>query len=84
LHLQELRDAIAAFRAKGKFAIAFSKLREFGPAPGYYSPPRSTRSGCSAGSLGLVGLRSESRSFAARSIGSASSPLRHREDTRAR
>lgn len=45
---QQIRDAIAAFRAKGKFAIAFSdSFGEFGAGtrPIIWPPP-STKSGC--------------------------------------
>ena len=59
---QELRDAIAAFRAKGKFAIAFSdSFGEFGPAtrPYYLATAFDEIWLQPLGSLGLVGLRSE-------------------------
>src|ERR1700730_15732918 len=60
--IQELRDAVAAFRAKGKFAIAFSdSFGEFGPAtrPYYLATAFDEIWLQPLGSLGLVRLRSE-------------------------
>jgi protease-4 len=63
---QELRDAIAAFRAKGKFAIAFTdSFGEFGPGtrPYYLATAFDEIWLQPLGSLGLVGLRSETPFF---------------------
>jgi protease-4 len=63
---QELRDAIAAFRAKGKFAIAFSdSFGEFGPAtrPYYLATAFDEIWLQPLGSLGLIGLHSEQTFF---------------------
>ena len=59
---QELRDAIRDFRAKGKFAIAFTDtFGEFGPAtrPYYLATAFDEIWLQPLGSLGLVGLHSE-------------------------
>jgi protease-4 len=61
-HTQELRDAIAAFRAKGKFAIAFAdSFGEFGPGTRpYYLATAFDRIWLQPmGSVGLIGLYSE-------------------------
>src|SRR6266567_3169941 len=63
---QELRDAIRDFRAKGKFAIAFTDtFGEFGPAtrPYYLATAFDEIWLQPLGSLGLVGLHSESTFF---------------------
>src|SRR6266849_3717670 len=63
---QELRDAIRDFRAKGKFAIAFADtFGEFGPAtrPYYLATAFDEIWLQPLGSLGLVGLHSESTFF---------------------
>src|SRR5260370_14520727 len=63
---QELRDAIRDFRAKGKFAIAFTdSFGEFGPAtrPYYLATAFDEIWLQPLGSLGLVGLHSESTFF---------------------
>jgi protease-4 len=63
---QELRDAIRDFRAKGKFAIAFTdSFGEFGPAnrPYYLATAFDEIWLQPLGSLGLVGLRSETPFF---------------------
>jgi protease-4 len=63
---QELRDAIAAFRAKGKFAIAFTdSFGEAGPGtrPYYLATAFDEIWLQPLGSLGLVGLRSETPFF---------------------
>ncbi|MGD9615358.1 MAG: signal peptide peptidase SppA [Alphaproteobacteria bacterium] len=59
---QEVRDAIQAFRAKGKFALAFSEsFGEFGPG----TRPYYVATACDEiwvqplGSVGLIGLRTE-------------------------
>jgi protease-4 len=60
--VQELRDALAAFRAKGKFAIAFSEsFGEFGAGtrPYYLATAFDEIWLQPLGSVGLVGLRSE-------------------------
>jgi protease IV len=59
---QELRDAVRDFRAKGKFAIAFTDtFGEFGPAtrPYYLATAFDEIWLQPLGSLGLVGLHSE-------------------------
>jgi protease IV len=63
---QELRDAIRDFRAKGKFAIAFTdSFGEFGPAtrPYYLATAFDEIWLQPLGSLGLTGLRSETMFF---------------------
>jgi len=63
---QELRDAIRDFRAKGKFAIAFTDtFGEFGPGtrPYYLATAFDEIWLQPLGSLGLVGLHSESTFF---------------------
>jgi protease IV len=60
--VQELRDAIAALRAKGKFAIAYADtFGEFGPGTrAYYLGAAFDEIWLQPqGSLGLIGLRSE-------------------------
>ena len=60
---QELRDAIREFRAKGKFAIAFAdSFGEFGPGtrPYYLATAFDEIWLQPLGTLGLIGLRSES------------------------
>src|SRR5437762_11211826 len=60
--IQEVRDTIAAFRGKGKFAIAFAEsFGEFGPGtrPYYLATAFDEIWLQPLGSLGLVGLRSE-------------------------
>ena len=64
--IQELRDAIAAFRAKGKFAIAFAdSFGEFGAGTRpYYLATAFDRIWLQPmGSLGLTGLYSETTFF---------------------
>src|SRR5579862_8071851 len=59
---QELRDAIHAFRAKGKFAIAFAtSFGEFGPGtrPYYLAAAFDEIWLQPLGSVGLIGLESE-------------------------
>ncbi|HEX3864059.1 MAG TPA: signal peptide peptidase SppA [Stellaceae bacterium] len=59
---QELRDAIAAFRAKGKFAIVFSEsFGEFGPGtrPYYLATAFDEIWLQPLGTVGLIGLHSE-------------------------
>ncbi len=59
---QEVRDAIAAFRAKGKFALAFSEsFGEFGPGtrPYYVATAFDEIWLQPLGSVGLIGLRAE-------------------------
>jgi protease-4 len=59
---QEVRDAIAAFRAKGKFALAFSEsFGEFGPGtrPYYVATAFDEIWLQPLGSVGLIGLRTE-------------------------
>src|SRR5947208_15780764 len=59
---QEVRDAIAAFRAKGKFAIAFSEsFGEFGAGtrPYYLATAFDEIWLQPLGSVGLIGLRAE-------------------------
>jgi protease-4 len=59
---QELRDAIAEFRAKGKFAIAFAdSFGEFGPGtrPYYLATAFDEIWLQPLGSVGLIGLHSE-------------------------
>ena len=75
---QEVRDAIRDFRAKGKFAIAFTdSFGEAGPGTPALLPRHRVRrdlaaaAGISSASSGCTATR---RSFAARSTGSASSP----------
>jgi protease-4 len=63
---QELRDAIRDFRAKGKFAIAFTdSFGEFGPAtrPYYLATAFDEIWLQPLGSLGLTGLHSEAMIF---------------------
>jgi len=60
--VQEVRDAIRDFRAKGKFAIAFAdSFGEFGPGtrPYYLATAFDEIWLQPLGSLGLIGLRSE-------------------------
>ncbi|HEV8680361.1 MAG TPA: signal peptide peptidase SppA [Stellaceae bacterium] len=60
--VQELRDAIGDFRAKGKFAIAFAdSFGEFGPGtrPYYLATAFDEIWLQPLGSLGLIGLRTE-------------------------
>jgi len=64
--VQELRDAIAAFRAKGKFAIAYAdSFGEFGPGNhSYYLASACDRIWLQPqGLVGLTGLRAESPFF---------------------
>lgn len=64
--IQELRDAIAAFRAKGKFAIAFAdSFGEFGAGtrPYYLATAFDQIWLQPMGSLGLTGLYSETTFF---------------------
>ena len=64
--VQELRDAIAAFRAKGKFAIAYAdSFGEFGPGNhAYYLAAAFDQIWLQPqGLLGLTGLRAESPFF---------------------
>ncbi|HEX3501557.1 MAG TPA: signal peptide peptidase SppA [Stellaceae bacterium] len=64
--VQELREAIAAFRAKGKFAIAFADtFGEFSPGNrGYYLATAFDEIWLQPlGAVGLVGLRLESPFF---------------------
>jgi protease-4 len=59
---QEVRDAIQAFRAKGKFALAFSEsFGEFGPGtrPYYIATAFDEIWVQPLGSVGLIGLRAE-------------------------
>src|SRR3954447_17901730 len=59
---QEVRDAIQAFRAKGKFALAFSEsFGEFGPGtrPYYLATAFDEIWVQPLGSVGLIGLRAE-------------------------
>jgi protease-4 len=59
---QEVRDAIAAFRAKGKFAIAFAtSFGEFGPGtrPYYLATAFDEIWLQPLGSVGLIGLHAE-------------------------
>ncbi len=59
---QEVRDAIQAFRAKGKFALAFSEsFGEFGPGtrPYYLATAFDEIWLQPLGSVGLIGLRAE-------------------------
>jgi protease-4 len=59
---QEVRDAIAAFRAKGKFALAFSEsFGEFGPGtrPYYVATAFDEIWLQPLGSVGLIGLHTE-------------------------
>jgi protease IV len=59
--IQQLRDAIRAFRAKGKFAIAFAdSFGEFGPGtrPYYLATAFGQIWLQPLGSVGLIGLRS--------------------------
>jgi protease-4 len=59
---QEIRDAIRAFRAKGKFALAFTEsFGEFGPGtrPYYLATAFDEIWVQPLGSVGLVGLRAE-------------------------
>jgi protease IV len=63
---QELRDAIGAFRAKGKFAIAFAtSFGEFGPGtrPYYLATAFDEIWLQPLGSVGLIGLHSETPFF---------------------
>ena len=58
--MQEVRDAIQAFRAKGKFALAFSEsFGEFGPGtrPYYLATAFDEIWVQPLGSVGLIGLR---------------------------
>src|SRR5205085_8013458 len=60
---QEVRDALRDFRGKGKFAIAFTEsFAEFGPGtrPYYLATAFDEIWLQPLGSVGLVGLRSES------------------------
>lgn len=60
--VQEVRDAIQAFRAKGKFALAFSEsFGEFGPGtrPYYLATAFDEIWVQPLGSVGLIGLRAE-------------------------
>ena len=60
--VQEVRDAIQAFRAKGKFALAFSEsFGEFGPGtrPYYLAAAFDEIWVQPLGSVGLIGLRAE-------------------------
>ncbi|HVM78558.1 MAG TPA: signal peptide peptidase SppA [Stellaceae bacterium] len=64
--VQELRDAIAAFRAKGKFAIAYAdSFGEFGPGNhAYYLAAACDQIWLQPqGLVGLTGLRAESPFF---------------------
>jgi protease-4 len=64
--VQELRDAIAAFRAKGKFAIAYAdSFGEFGPGNhAYYLAAAFDQIWLQPqGLVGLTGLRAESPFF---------------------
>src|SRR3954471_2704455 len=59
---QEIRDAIRAFRAKGKFALAFTEsFGEFGPGtrPYYLATAFDEIWVQPLGSVGLIGLRAE-------------------------
>jgi protease-4 len=59
---QEVRDAVAAFRAKGKFAIAFAdSFGEFGPGtrPYYVATAFDEIWLQPLGAVGLIGLRTE-------------------------
>jgi protease-4 len=59
---QEVRDAVRAFRAKGKFALAFSEsFGEFGPGtrPYYLATAFDEIWVQPLGSVGLIGLRAE-------------------------
>lgn len=59
---QEIRDAIGAFRAKGKFALAFTEsFGEFGPGtrPYYLATAFDEIWVQPLGSVGLIGLRAE-------------------------
>jgi protease-4 len=59
---QEIRDAIRAFRAKGKFALAFTEsFGEFGPGtrPYYLATAVDEIWVQPLGSVGLIGLRAE-------------------------
>lgn len=59
---QEIRDAVQAFRAKGKFAVAFSEsFGEFGPGtrPYYLAAAFDEIWVQPLGSVGLIGLRAE-------------------------
>src|SRR4051794_27110004 len=59
---QEVRDAIGAFRAKGKFALAFTEsFGEFGPGtrPYYLATAFDEIWVQPLGSVGLIGLRAE-------------------------
>ncbi len=63
---QEVRDAVQAFRAKGKFAIAFAdSFGEFGPGtrPYYLATAFDEIWLQPLGSLGLIGLHSEQTFF---------------------
>jgi protease IV len=60
--IQEVRDAIAAFRAKGKFAIAFAdSFGEFGPGtrPYYLATAFNEIWLQPMGTVGLIGLESQ-------------------------
>ena len=62
--IQEIRDAILAFRSKNKFAVAFSEtLGEFGPATGmYYLASAFDEIWLQpSGDVGLNGIRLESQ-----------------------
>ena len=64
--IQEIRDAIIAFRTKKKFAVAFSEtLGEFGPATGmYYLASAFDEIWLQpSGDVGLTGIRMESQFF---------------------
>src|SRR5215813_6205878 len=64
--IQELRDAIAAFRAKGKFALAFAdSFGEFGPAtrPYYLATAFDEIWLQPMGNVGLTGLYADSPFF---------------------
>lgn len=59
---QEIRDAVRAFRAKGKFALAFTEsFGEFGPGtrPYYLATAFDEIWVQPLGSVGLIGLRTE-------------------------
>ena len=63
--IQELRDTIAAFRAKGKFAVAFAdSFGEFGPGtrPYYLATAFDEIWLQPMGNVGLTGLTPKSRS----------------------
>jgi protease-4 len=63
---QEVRDAVRAFRAKGKFAIAFAdSFGEFGPGtrPYYLAAAFDEIWLQKLGSVGLIGMRSEQLFF---------------------